>query len=100
MFAQTFRFDSTRFRQAFAARKPRHPLARLALGLLGLGVLVLLVFFSVFLGAAMIIAGVAYRLLRMRGQPIARTASGHATAGNVVDAEYRVIARPGLPSGR
>lgn len=100
MFAQTFRFDSTRFRHAFAPRKPRHPLARLAIGLLGLGVLLLLVFFSVFLGAAMIIAGVVYRLLRMRGQPIARSTRGNVAGGNVVDAEYRLIDKTVLPSGR
>ncbi|MCY7354062.1 MAG: hypothetical protein LH470_03085 [Lysobacter sp.] len=84
MSAHAFRFDSTRFRNAFAPRKPRHPLMRLALGLLGVGILVVLVFFSVFVGAAMIAGGLLYRLVRQRGKPVARDA-------RIVDAEYRVV---------
>lgn len=85
MSVHAFRFDSSRFRSAFAPRKPRHPLMRLALGLLGVGVLVVLVFFSVFVGAAMIAAGLLYRLVRQRGKPVAR---GDA---RIVDADYRVV---------
>ncbi|MFC3550895.1 hypothetical protein ACFOLC_07665 [Lysobacter cavernae] len=84
MFAQSFRFDHARLRQAFEPRKPRHPLLRFALGLVGLGVLVVLVMFSVVLGAAMIVAGVAYKLLKQRGRPVARDP-------RVVDGEYRVV---------
>lgn len=82
--AHAFRFDSARFRNAFAPRKPRHPLMRLALGLLGVGVLLVLVFVSVFVGAAMIVGGLLYRLVRQRGKPVARDA-------RIVDADYRVV---------
>jgi len=62
-FRQRFAFFANVLR---APRKPRHPLARVALGLLGLGVLAVLVFFSVFVGAAMLGAGLVVRLLRAR----------------------------------
>ena len=76
---------------AFAPRKPRHPLVRLALGLLGLGLLLLLVFFSVFVGIAMLAAGLLYRLLKQRGKPVARDA-------RIVDGEFRVVGKAALPS--
>ena len=52
MYARHFQFNA--FRHAFAPRKPRHPLLRVGLGLLGVALLGVLVFFSVFVGAAMI----------------------------------------------
>ena len=52
MYARHFQFNA--FRNAFSPRKPRHPLLRLGIGLLGLAVLAVLVFVSVFVGAAMI----------------------------------------------
>ncbi|MEJ7745726.1 MAG: hypothetical protein WKF61_03020 [Luteimonas sp.] len=101
MSVHAFRFDSTRFnssrfRNAFAPRKPRHPLMRLALGLLGVGLLVVLVFFSVFVGAAMVAGGLLYRLVRQRGKPMARDA-------RIVDADYHVVrkrATSALPLSR
>ncbi|MEJ1096271.1 MULTISPECIES: hypothetical protein [unclassified Pseudoxanthomonas] len=86
-------FHFNNFRSAFAPRKPRHPLLRLAFGLLGLALLCVLVFFSVFVGAAMIAGGLLYKLLRQRGKPVARDA-------NVVDGEYRVIRKPAMPLSR
>lgn len=95
MVAPTFRFDSQQFqsrmRAVFEPRKPRHRLLRFALGIVGLGLLVLLVMFGVVVGAAMLVAGLAYRLWSRRGKPIARDA-------RVVDGEYRVIAKPVLPA--
>ena len=91
MFANTFRFDSARLRAAFAPRKPRHPLLRFAFGLVGLALLCLLIFFSVFVGAAMIAAGLAYKLLSQRGKPVA------VRDANVVDGEFRVVRKPVLP---
>jgi len=91
MFARQFHFNS--FRSAFAPRKPRHPLLRLAVGLLGLAVLCVLVFVSVFVGAAMIAAGLLYKLFRQRGKPVARQ-------GSVVDGESRVVRKPVLPLSR
>ncbi|MGN6222234.1 hypothetical protein ACWKWK_10450 [Pseudoxanthomonas beigongshangi] len=92
MFARSFQFNA--FRSAFAPRKPRHPLLRLAIGLLGLGVLCVLVFFSVFVGAAMIAAGLLYKLFKQRGKPIARGGD------RVVEGEYQVVRKPVLPLSR
>jgi hypothetical protein len=94
MFAHVFRFDARRLHAAFAPRKPRHPLARLAIGLLGIGVLALLVFFSVFVGVAMLAVGLVYRLMRQRGRPIA----GPARNARIVDGEFRVVGKTALPS--
>ena len=91
MSSHTFRFDSSRLRQAFAPRKPRNPLLRLVLGLVGLALLCLLVFFSVFVGAAMIAAGLLYKLVSQRGKPIA------THDANVVEGEFQVIRKPVLP---
>lgn len=98
MFAQSFRFDHAQFqarmRSAFEPRKPRHRLLRFALGLVGLAVLAVLVMFSVVLGAAMIGAGLLYKLWSSRGRAAAR-------APRVVEAAYRVVEPAALrqPSG-
>ncbi|CAN4278181.1 hypothetical protein LJR125_001043 [Pseudoxanthomonas sp. LjRoot125] len=90
MYARHFQFNA--FRNAFAPRKPRHPLLRLGIGLLGLAVLAVLVFFSVFVGAAMIAGGLLYKLLRQRGRPVARD--------NAMEGEYQVVSKPVLPLPR
>ena len=72
------RFDASQFGAAFAPRKPRHPLARLAVGLLVVGVVV---------GTAMLAVGLLRRLLSRGARPQPRP-------GNVVDAEYRVVDKP------
>ncbi|WP_369936804.1 hypothetical protein [Xanthomonas tesorieronis] len=89
MRVRAFNFDQ--FRHVFAPRKPRHPLVKLAVGLLGLAILAGLVFVSVFVGAAMILGGIAMKLLSQRGKraPAARQ--------QVVDGEYRVLRKPALP---
>ena len=88
------RFRRTRFDfHAFAPRKPRHPLVRLAFGLLGLGLLLLLVFFSVFVGIAMLAAGVLYRLWKQRGKPAAHIDARQGA----LQGEYRVVAPVSLP---
>lgn len=91
MTATRFHFDSSLFRNAFAPRKPRHPLLRIAFGMVGLGLLLLLVFFSVFVGIAMLAVGVVYRLWKQRGRPIARDM-------RVVEGEFRVVGKTALPS--
>ncbi|HVR81873.1 MAG TPA: hypothetical protein VHF02_07310 [Luteimonas sp.] len=83
-------FNSHRFRNAFVLRKPRHPLLRIALGLLGLGVLLTLVFFSVFVGIAMLAVGVLARMWKLRGKPVARDMG-------IVEGEFRVIGKPVPP---
>lgn len=89
MRVRAFHFDQ--FRHVFAPRKPRHPLVKLAVGLLGLAILAGLVFVSVFVGAAMILGGIAMKLLSQRGK---RTS---AARQRVVDGEYRVLRKPALP---
>jgi hypothetical protein len=88
MSAFHFRFD--RIRPGAIPRKSRHPLLRVILGLLGLGVLLVLVFFGVFVGVAMLAAGLLYRLWKQRGNPMARPS-------RVVDGEFRVLGKPVLP---
>ncbi len=84
MYARHFQFNA--FRHVFAARKPRHPLLRMGLGLLGVALLGVLVFFSVFVGAAMIAGGLLYKLLRQRGKPVARDGA--------MEGEFRVVRKP------
>ena len=97
MTAQTFRFHSHQFqsrvRSAFEPRKPRHRLLRFAVGLVGLALIVLLVMFGVVVGAAMLVAGLAYKLWHGRGKPIA---ARRAQDPRVVDAEYRVVEKPAI----
>jgi hypothetical protein len=96
MFAHAFHFDASRLQAAFAPRKPRHPLARIAISVLGLGVLAVLVFFSVFVGVAMLSVGLLYRLFSQRGKtmPVEPQAARDA---RIVDGEYRVVSKPVLP---
>lgn len=95
MSAQAFRFDSFAFqsamRSAFEPRKPRHRLLRFALGLVGLALILVLLAFSVAIGAVMIGGGLLYRLWKRRGQPIARQ-------GNVIEGEYHAVAPSALSS--
>jgi len=81
------RFDASQFGAAFAPRKPRHPLARLAVGLLGLLLLAGLLVVGVVVGTAMLAVGLLRRLLSRGARPQPRP-------GNVVDAEYRVVDKP------
>jgi len=94
MFAQTFRFGTSHFhsrvRSAFEPRKPRHRLLRFALGVVGLGVLAVLVAFSVALGAAMIVAGMLYKLWKTRGKRLARAQQD----ARIVEGEFRVVDAP------
>jgi len=77
------RFDASGVRAMFAPRKPRHALLRIALGLVGVAMLAVLLVAGVFIGAAMILFGLARRLLVR--QPAAPRDS------RIVDAEYRVV---------
>ncbi len=92
--ARSFRFDTASLHGLFSPRKPRALWLRAVLGVVGLAVLALLVFFSLFVGAAMIAAGLAWRLLRGRGRV---TVPGDS---RVVDAEYRVVGKEALPGSR
>lgn len=95
MFAHTFRFDqfNTRMRNAFSApRKPRHRVLRVLLGLVGLALLAVLVMFGVFVGAAMIVGGLLFKLWKQRGKPSLGTRDSR-----VLDGEFRVVDPVSLP---
>ena len=89
MSALHFRIDRHAFRDARnAPRHRRRSLLRIVGGLVGVVLLGVLVFFSVFVGAAMLAGGLVYRLLKHR-----RPAPAHRA--RVVEAEYRVVGKPG-----
>jgi len=93
MFAHAFRFDqvNARMRSVFSApRKPRHRVLRVVLGIVGLALLAVLVMFGLFVGAAMIAAGLLVKLWKQRGKPVARDA-------RVLDGEFRVVDPASLP---
>ncbi|HEU4813564.1 MAG TPA: hypothetical protein VFS99_04980 [Xanthomonadaceae bacterium] len=94
MFARAFRFDTSRLQAAFAPRKPRNPLLRLLAGIVGLVVLAAMLVVGLFVGTAMLIAGLGLRLLRQRNRPAA------ARPRDVVEGEYRIVGKPGLPLAR
>jgi hypothetical protein len=82
----------------FAARPGlRHPMLRIVLGLAGLLLLALL-FVSVFVGIAMLAAGMLWRLWARRGRPLARTTG--ATRANSIDGDFRVVGKAQLPMAR
>ncbi|KAB7764728.1 hypothetical protein [Xanthomonas maliensis] len=83
-------FQSAHLHHLFAPRKPRHPLVRVAVGVLGLAILAVLIFFSVFVGAAMILGGIAWKLL---SRPNRRSPQ----QARVVEGEYHVVRKPALP---
>lgn len=90
---RTSYFQFGNVRTLFEPRKPRHPLVRLAVGLAGLAILAVLIFFGVFVGAAMILVGVTWKLL-------SRARRDAAPRRDVVEGEYRVVRKPALPLSR
>ncbi|MFC5570062.1 hypothetical protein ACFPN1_08335 [Lysobacter yangpyeongensis] len=93
MFAHAFRFDqfNARVRNTFSApRKPRHRVLRVLLGLIGLTLLAVLVMFGVFVGAAMVVGGLLFKLWKQRGKPVARDP-------RVLDGEFRTVDPVSLP---
>ena len=86
MSALHFRFDRHAFFRNPQPRLRRNPLLRILVGLLGLVVLAVLVFFSVFVGAAMLAIGLLARLLRKRPAVPPRDAQ-------VVEGEFRVVGK-------
>ncbi len=91
MSVRFFRSFHSRFTSAmFAPRKPRHPLLRALLGVVGVLLLAVLLVVGVFVGVAMLAGGMLVRLLRQRGKPV-------AASSRVVDAEYRVVPKTGEP---
>ncbi len=90
MFAQWLHHPQiTRLQARFAARRPRHPLARLLLGAAGVALLLVLLVAGVFLGIAMLIGAGVWRALRQRGRPQA--------TGRVIEGEFRHARHGALP---
>lgn len=82
------RFRSVMFE---TPRRPRHPLLRVALGLLGIALLLGLVVVGVFVGAAMLAAGLLWRLWAQRSKP----APVRARADSI-DGDFRVVGKAQL----
>jgi len=85
------RFDASGLRGLFTPRKPRNALLRVALGLVGIAILVVLLVVGLFVGAAMVSFGLLRGALRSRGK-----AAGQQRA-DALDAEYRVVPKAGQP---
>lgn len=71
---------------AFRPCKPRNPLLRVALGLVGLAVLLALVGVGLFVGLAMLLFAAARRLLATRPVPSSRPEG-------VIDGEYTLVSK-------
>ena len=88
------RFLSFRANSFSMPRRPRHRILRIALGTAGVALLLGLLFVSVFVGIAMLAAGMLLRLWRQRARPIA------SSPVNSIDADYRVLSKAQLPLPR
>lgn len=84
---QGFRFDPFK-----APRRPRQRLLRWVLGAVGVTLLLGLLFVSVFVGIAMLAAGLLVRMWKQRGKAI--------TQGNTITGNYRVLPKAELPLAR
>jgi hypothetical protein len=77
----------------YTPTKPRHPLLRLLLGVLGLLVLAVLVVVGLFVGLGMLLFAAVRRMLRTRpAAPVQLDA-------NVIDGQYTVIDKSGASLG-
>ncbi|MGJ4728933.1 hypothetical protein [Luteimonas sp. SDU101] len=81
------RFDASGMRDMFTPRKPRNPLLRVALGLVGIALLSVLLVVGLVVGVGMLAFGLVRGALRPRA---ARPRAG------TLDAEYRVVSKPAL----
>lgn len=70
----------------YTPSKPRHPLLRLALGLLGVGLLAVLVVVGVFVGAGMLLFAASRRMIAAP-----RRADVQARVEGAIDGEYAVV---------
>ena len=95
-------FYFNNFRAVFAPRKPRNPLVRVALGLVGLVILAILLVVGLFVGAAMLLAGLVLKLVNPRrsNSNTGNTANNRRHDPNVVDAQYTVVSRQAIDAPR
>lgn len=77
-----------------APRRPRNPLLRLALGVIGIALLLVLVAVGVVVGSAMLACGLLWRLWVQRDRPRAPRRDGS------IDGDYHVVAKAQLPLAR
>jgi hypothetical protein len=84
------RFGSLLFN---APRRPRHPSLRLGVGLLGVALLLVLVVVGVFVGVAMLVSGLLWRLWVQRDTPV-------RARGRTLDGDYHVVGKAQLPLAR
>lgn len=99
MFKPHFQFQGRHFnieslRQWLAARRSHNPLLRIALGAVGVMMLLILLVLGAVIGTLMLLGGLAWRLLRGRGKPQASAQS------EVLDGQYRVVGKSALPRGQ
>ena len=93
-------FNRIRFTTFGAPRRPRHPFLRIALGLVGVALLLALLFISVFVGIAMLAVGMLYRLWKHRNTPgldRANAARAGTIDGQAIDGTFRVVGKAQLP---
>jgi hypothetical protein len=88
-----FRNVRHRFNGFTAPRRPRHRILRVTLGIIGVGLLLALLFVSVFVGIAMLGAGMLWRLWKQRKQPL-------FVRGTPIDGDFRVVGKAQLPLAR
>lgn len=86
-YSRLYRFRSALFS---APRRPRHPLLRLALGVVGIGLLLALLFVGVFVGAAMLAGGLLWRLWARRNTPV-------VARNRDINGDFRVVGKAQLP---
>jgi hypothetical protein len=77
---------------SYCPSKPRSPMLRVLVGLLGLCLLVLLLVFGLVIGLGMLLFAAARRLLRP-GRPAPRAQEG------VIEGEYTLVDKPGARLG-
>jgi len=93
-------FFFNNFRAVFAPRKPRNPLVRVALGLVGLVILAGLLVVGLFVGAAMLLVGLVMKLINPRRASTANAPGRARGNSGVVDAQYTVVSRQAIDAPR
>jgi len=81
------------FQTVFQFPRPRHPLARFALAVIGAGLLLVMAMFGMILFATVALGGALWVLVaRLRGSfaPQPRATTARASAG-IIEGEYRVL---------
>lgn len=82
------------FASLFSPRRPRTPLLRVGVGLLGLALLAVLLVFGLLIGAAMLGASLLWRARARRSETLAQ----NARTPGAIDGEYRIVRKPVLPA--